>query len=220
MEVAFPWPCRVASCVPKLEGLRHEPFVNIDGEPFARPTLNGFWSVDLELFARGNEAQMAMSGFVTSMSAGGTSCVIPIPSHWRPVDARGRRIAGSNPSPLFTRGHAGFASQPFGGYTLRAAAGRRNSYIDINMPALGQIVVGQLITLGDRLHQVVNMSALDEHPSRARLSLMPNLRDFYPVGAVVVVDQLRLKVQMQTGEPIDPGRGLFKRSTLRMVEAF
>lgn len=220
MEATFPWPCRVVSCKPRLEGMRQEPFVNIDGEPFGRPTLNGFWSVELELLARGDAAQMALAGFITALEPGGTTCVMPIPSRWRPVDNRGRRIVGAAPSPLYTRGHAGFASRPFGGYTLHAAAPRRASYIDINMPTLGQIVGGQLITLGDRLHQVVNVSALDEDPRRARLSLMPNLRAAHPSGTVVVVDQLQLKAQMQTGDPVDPGRGLFKRTTLRMVEAF
>lgn len=32
MQYSFPYPARVQSSVPTLHGLRHEPFVNIDGE--------------------------------------------------------------------------------------------------------------------------------------------------------------------------------------------
>ncbi|WP_090739571.1 hypothetical protein [Paracoccus tibetensis] len=201
--------------MPKLEGLRHEPFVNIDGEPFARPTLNGFWTVEMEVHARGLDQQRALSGFVTAMS-GHATCTLPIPSTWRALDGAGRRYSG-----LYgARSPQGFASPPFNGFTLISAARRRDSFIDIQKRPQARIQFGDHISLGDRLHKVVGAAELDGNPDRVRLSLMPNLRAAYPAGTVVVVDQLRLTVQMQTGDPVDPGRGLFKGTALRLVETF
>lgn len=220
MQVAFPWPVRIKSCIPRVEGLQLEPFSNVDGEPFGQPTLNGFWRVDMELFARGNEAQMALSAFIAAMQVGGTVCLLPIPTQWRPLDHRGRKIVGARPSPAYTLDHTGYASAPFDGFTLRAAASHRDSYIDVDKPTLSRLVPGQYLTLGVRLHHIVNVTSIGEHPDRLRVSLSPNVRGDYAIGTTVIVDQLQLRVQMESGDPVDPGRGLFKTSRATFVEAF
>lgn len=220
MQVAFPARVRITSCIPRPEGMRHEPFSNIDGEPFSTPTLNGFWRVEMTMFARGVEAQMALSAFVTAMSAGNAVCLLPIATQFRPIDQRGRRIVGGRPAPVYTLTHTGFATSPYEGFSLRAAASHRDSYIDVDKPPLARLMPGQYITLGQRLHQIVNAVSIDEHPDRLRLSLIPNVRGDYASGAPVIVDQLRLRVSMETGEPVDPGRGLFKTSQATFVEAF
>lgn len=220
MEVAFPWPVRIARCVPHPEGHRHDPFVNVDGEPFGRPKLGGFWRVEMDLFARGQQAQMALSSFITAMSDGVTTCVLPIAVQWRPQSANGRKMIGSRPAPNFTRDHTGFASEPYDGYTLLAAAQHRHSYIDVLTPGLASVMPGQFLTLGNRLHQITNATPINELPRRMRLSIWPNVREAHPNGAVVIVDQLRLRMRMENGEPVDPGRGLFKTSHATFVEAF
>lgn len=219
MQVSFPYPVRVISSTPKPEGFRMEPFTNIDGEPFARPTLNGRWRVEMQLMARGMQAQLALSSFNTAMS-GNATCVIPICTQWRPNDRNGRMLARGGVAPEYTFDHVGFANDPFDGFTLRSPAARRHSFIDINKPALSHLWAGHLISLGDRLHHVVNVSAIDESETAVRVSVMPSIRDNHDAGTIVLVDQLRLKVQMESGEPLGFGIAPMKFAAMSFIEAF
>lgn len=76
------------------------------------------------------------------------------------------------------------------------------------------------ISLGDRLHQVVNTTSIGESETAIRVSIMPNVREAQPLGTVVIVDQLRLKCMMESGEQIGVTTGRFQSSTLSFVEAF
>lgn len=220
MQVSFPFPVKLQSSVPKLEGLRFQTFTNIDGEPFAKPALNGFWRLDMTVLAHDMQSHLALSSFVTQMSAAGTTCVVPVCTQWRPNDQNGRRLSGCDMAPAYTFDHVGFLGEPFDGFTLRAAAAHRASYIDINKPALSQLWPGHFITLGDRLHQVVNTTSIGESETAIRVSIMPNIREAQPSGAVVIVDQLRLKCMMESGDQIGVSTGRFRSSALSFVEAF
>src|SRR5690606_6513323 len=114
-------------------------------------------------------------------------------------DNHGRRLSMGGVAPEYTFDHVGFINDPFEGFTLRAAASPRDSYIDVNKPALSQLWPGHFITLGDRIHQVVNVTSIGEFPNRIRVSVMPNIREAQPVGEVVIVDQLRLRCRMERG---------------------
>ena len=220
MQVSFPFPVKLQSSVPKLEGLRFQTFTNIDGEPFAKPALNGFWRLDMTVLAHDMQSHLALSSFVTQMSAAGTTCVVPVCTQWRPNDQNGRRLTGCDMAPAYTFDHVGFMGEPFDGFTLRAAAAHRASYIDVNKPALSQLWPGHFISLGDRLHQVVNTTSIGESETAIRVSIMPNIREAQPSGAVVIVDQLRLKVMMESGDQIGLVTGRFRSSALSLVEAF
>lgn len=220
MQVSFPFPVKLQSSVPKLEGLRFQPFTNVDGETFAKPALNGFWRLDMTVLAHDMQSHLALSSFITQMSAAGTTCIVPVCTQWRPNDQRGRRLTGCDMAPLYMFDHVGFMGEPFDGFTLRAAAAHRASYIDVNKPALSQLWPGHFITLGDRLHQVVNTTAIGESETAIRVSIMPNIREAQPPGAVVVVDQLRLKCMLESGDQIGLGTGRFRSSALSLVEAF
>ncbi|MBT0778064.1 hypothetical protein [Paracoccus sp. pheM1] len=220
MQVSFPFPVKLQSSVPRLEGLRFQPFTNIDGETFAKPALNGFWRLDMTVLAHDMQSHLALSSFITQMSAAGTTCVVPVCTQWRPNDQRGRRLTGCDMAPLYMFDHVGFMGEPFDGFTLRAAAAHRASYIDVNKPSLSQLWPGHFITLGDRLHQVVNTTSIGESETAIRVSIMPSVREAQPSGAVVIVDQLRLKVMMETGDQIGLGTGRFRSSALSLVEAF
>ena len=219
-HVAFPYPVRMRSQVPTLEGLRLNPFTNIDGEAFAQPTLNGFWRIDTEVVADDMQSQLALSAFVTSMSAANAECVVPICVQWRPNDNTGRMMARGGVAPEYTFDHVGFTNDPFDGFTLRAAAAPRDSYIDLNKPNLSQLWPGHLITLGDRLHQVVNVTSIGEFPNRIRVSVMPNIREAQPVGEIVIVDQLRLQCRMESGDQIGLSTQRIKTARLSFIEAF
>lgn len=220
MQVSFPFPVKLQSSVPKLEGLRFQPFTNIDGETFAKPALNGFWRLDMTVLAHDMQSHLALSSFITQMSAAGTTCVVPVCTQWRPNDQNGRRLTGCDMAPAYAFDHLGFLGEPFDGFTLRANAARRASYIDVNKPALSQLWPGMFISLGDRLHQVVNTTAINESETAIRVSIMPNIREAQPLGTVVIVDQLRLKVMMESGDQIGLGTGRFRSSALSLVEAF
>jgi hypothetical protein len=220
MQVSFPFPVKLQSSVPRLEGLRFQTFTNIDGEPFAKPALNGFWRLDMTVLAHDMQSHLALSSFVTQMTAAGTTCVVPVCRQWRPNDQTGRRLTGCDMAPAYTFDHVGFLGEPFDGFTLRAAADHRASYIDVNKPALSQLWPGHFITLGDRLYQVVNTTAIDESETAIRVSIMPNVREAQPLGTVVIVDQLRLKCMMESGEQIGVTTGRFSSSALSLVEAF
>lgn len=219
MQVSFPWPVRIMSQIPQLNGTRFDPFTNIDGEPYARPSLNGHWRVQMQVVARGMQGHLALSSFITSMS-GAATCVVPI-SAWLPNDQNGRRLTGgADMAPSYTFDHVGFHGEPFDGFKLRAAANRRDSYVDINKPALSQLWPGHFITLGDRLHQVVNVNAIGESETAIRVSVMPNLREDYAAGTVVIVDQLRLRCRMLDSDQISQIGEPFKTPTITFVEAF
>lgn len=220
MQVSFPYPVRIRASVPELTGMRFSPFTNIDGEAFAKPSLNGYWRLEIAAFAYEMHDQLALSSFFTQMQAAGATCVVPVATQFRPNDAHGRMLAGNCPSPDWTFDHVGWANDPFDGFTLRAAAAHRDSYIDVDKPALSQLWPGHYITLGDRLHQVVNVSAIDESETAVRVSVMPNIRGDHAAGEVVVVDQLRLKCRLESGDPIGASVEVLKTSNLSFIEAF
>lgn len=219
MQVAFPYPVRLQSAIPTLSGLRLGTFSNIDGGAFAKPALNGFWRLDVRVVARGMQAQLALSSFITAMSAHAT-CVVPVCTQWRPNDRTGRMLSDGGVAPEYTFDHVGFASDPFDGFTLRAPASHRHSYIDINKPALSQLWPGHMITLDDRLHQVVNVSSINESETAIRVSVMPSIRENHDAGKVVIVDQLRLKCRMESGDQIGLSTEQMKLASMSFIEAF
>ena len=219
MRVAFPYPVRLQSSIPRLEGQRLGTFTNIDGEAFARPSLNGYWRVDMTVIARGMQAHLALSAFVTAMS-GNARCVAPICTPWRPNDSNGRPLTRGGVAPEYTLDHVGFANDPFPGFTLRSPASHRDSFIDVNKPELSHLWPGMFITLGERLHQVRDVSAIAESDTAIRASIMPPIRGNHDAGTVVVVDQLRLLCQMESGDQIGVDTSPIKTARLSFIEAF
>ena len=219
MRVAFPYPVRLQSSLPRLDGQRLGQFTNIDGETFARPSLNGFWRVDMTVVAYTMQAQLALSSFVTAMS-GNARCVVPICTGWRPNDANGRPLARGGVAPEYTLDHVGFANDPFDGFTLRSPASHRNTFIDVTKPSLSHLWPGMFITLGERLHQVVNVSAINDSETACRVSVMPPIRGNHDAGTVVIVDQLRLLCQMESGDQIGVDTSPIKTARLSFIEAF
>lgn len=219
MQVDFPYPVRLQSAIPTLSGLRLGTFTNIDGEAFAKPALNGFWRLDMRVVARDMRAQLALSSFVTAMS-GHATCVVPVCTQWRPNDHSGRPLARGGIAPEYTFDHVGFASEPFDGFTLRAPASHRDSHIDINKPELSHLIPGHMITLGNNLHQVINVSAIDESETAIRVSVMPGIRGNHDAGTIAIVDQLRLKCRMESGDQIGLSTEPMKLASLSFIEAF
>jgi hypothetical protein len=220
MDVAFPYPVKVRASVPSLTGMRFNPFTNIDGETFAAPALNGFWKLEMSLIAIDMRAQLAMSAFVTQMEAAGATCVVPVAVQWRPNDDRGRMIKPNAAAPEYTFDHVGWDGVPFDGFTLRAAVAHRDSYVDIDKPALSQLWPGHYITLDDRLYQVVKVSAIAESETAIRVSVMPNIRGAHASGKVVVVDQLALKCKMEQGDQIGASYEPVRFGSISFFEAF
>ena len=220
MQVSFPHPVLVRSTAPELTGLRHSPFTNIDGESFAKPALNGFWNLELAVIAPDMQAQMALSAFVTAMSAASAECVVPVLVQWRPNDRHGRMLDHGGVGPSFTFDHTGFQSEPFDGYSLIAAASHRDSYIDVQTPDLSHLWPGHYLTLGDRLHQVVNVNSIGESATQVRIHVMPNIRGGYPAGETVIVDQLRLRCRLNKGDQIGHTIDPVRFGGLSFVEAF
>jgi hypothetical protein len=200
--------------------MRFSPFTNIDGEAFAKPTLNGFWKVNMSMIGLSQQAQLALSAFHTQMKPANARCVIPVISQWRPNDDNGRMLAQNHAAPEWTFDHIGWANDPFDGFTLRAAASHRDSYIDVNKPALSQLWPGHYITIGNRLHQVVNVSSIDESETAIRVSVMPNIRGAHPIGTVVVVDQLVLEVNCAESDPIVNEGARMNPIGFSFIEAF
>lgn len=220
MEITFPFPVKVQSAIPQLQGLRLNPFTNVDGETFAQPTLNGFWRLNMQVGAHNMQSHLALDAFLTAMEAPGAECVVPVFVKYRPLGNNGRMLARGGPAAPWTADHVGFTSEPFNGFTLRAAAEYRDSFIDVNMPALSRLWPGHYISLGDRLHKVVNVTPLAENARHARVSVMPNLRAAHAAGTVVIVDQLRLRCTMESGDPIGAIISPFQQSALSLLEAF
>lgn len=224
MIISFPGRVELTNTVPQLQGLRLSPFVNIDGEAFGQPTLNGFWRLSMTAVGLCREAQMALSAFVTAMSAANAECVVPVAVQWGPNDSTGRPLGDLNKTspevPLWSFDHVGFLGAPFDGFTLRAAASHRDSYIDIDKPRLSQLWPGMFISLGDRLHQVVNTTSIGESETAIRVSIMPNVREAVPAGEIVVVDQLRLRCRLESGDPVGASVDVIKSSNLTFIEAF
>lgn len=219
MRVAFPYPVRLQSIIPRLDGQRLGTFTNIDGETFARPSLNGYWRVDMDVIAYTMQSQLALSAFVTAMS-GHARCVVPICTQWRPNDDRGRRLARGGVAPEYTLDHVGFANDPFDGFTLRSPASHRDSWIDVRKPALSHLWPGMFITIGDRLHQVINVSAIHDSEVSVRASIVPPIRGNHDAGTLVVVDQLRLLCRMESGDQIGVDTSPIKTARLSFIEAF
>lgn len=219
MRVAFPHPVKLQSFRTVLDGQRLGTFTNIDGEAFARPSLNGFWRVDMTVVAYTMQAQLALSAFVTAMS-GNARCVVPICTAWRPNDSNGRPLARGGVAPEYTLDHVGFANDPFDGFTLRSPASHRDSFIDVNKPALSHLWPGMFVIIGERLHQVVNVSAIADSDTACRVSVMPPIRGNHNAGTLVVVDQLRLLCRMETGDQIGLDTSPIKTARLSFIEAF
>lgn len=220
MDIAFPYPVKLRASIPSIDGLRYSPFTNIDGETFAKPALNGFWRLNIDVAAFSMQAQLALSSFTTSMSAAGATCIVPVCVQWRPNDDNGRMLAGNGVAPEYTFDHVGFLGEPFDGFTLRASASHRDSYIDIDKPALSHLWAGHYITLDDRLYHVVNVTPINESETAVRVSVMPNIRGNHDAGKVVIVDQLRLRCRMESGDQIGVDVSPIKLASLSFIEAF
>lgn len=220
MEYSFPFPVRVRSSAPSLAGLRLSPFTNIDGEVFGTPSLNGLWRIDMSVIARGMQAHLALSGFIDAMSQAGATCAVPVCTQWRPNDQYGRPLTGCDMAPEYLFDHVGFLGDPFDGFTLRRPAAHRDSYVDVDKPALSHLWIGHFFTLDDRLYRVINVSAIDESDTSVRLSVIPNIRGNHEAGKVVIVDQLRLRCQMEEGSLVGFSADRIKESRLSFVEAF
>lgn len=220
MDVTFPYPVRVKSSVPKLSGLRYTPFTNVDNESFGKPALNGFWNLDMAVFSTDMQSELALSVFVTQMEAAGSTCVVPITTRWRPNNAKGRMLKPSTNAPEYTFDHVGFSGDPFDGFTLRSAASHRDSYIDVNKPSFSLLWPGHYVSLGENLHQVTKVSAIGESETAIRVSLMPNVRGDHALGDLVIVDDLRLKCRMRSGDQIGQSIEVVKSANLSFVEAF
>lgn len=219
MQIAFPPNILVGRIRPRLEGLRQSPFTNVDGEVFGRPALNGMWRIQVELIASTELQFLALSAFLTSMRGYATT-LLPMTTRWTPNGANGRKLYGFAHDRVAGQDRMSFASQPFDGFTLRAPASQRDSYIDVNTPSLSKLMPGHFITLGKSLHQVVNVTSIGEHPTRWRVSIMPNVRGDFPVGHLVVVDHLQLAVQLEEAD--DPESWNIPHAAVKatFIEAF
>lgn len=219
MQINFPGNIRIRRIRSRLEGLRLNPFTNIDGEPFARPSMNGHWRVEMDLLCSNEDEYLALSSFLTGMRGGNTT-VLPMTTQWLPNDAKGRKLNGFQQAPEYTSNHEGWMGEPFGGYTLRAPALRRHSFIDVNTPELSNLRPGHRVSLGERLHEVISASAIAESPTAQRLSLMPNVRDNADAGSLVVVDQLKLLARMESAGDLEAWNIPFGEVTTVFIEAF
>lgn len=219
MRQHFPPNIRIRRIRAKLDGLRHQPFTNIDGETFNKPTMNGFWRVSMDLMCSNESEYLALSDFITSMR-GNARTVLPMTTQWLPNSERGRRLNGFTQAPIFTADHEGFAGEPFDGFRLLAPASHRDSYIDVSCPALSRLRPGHRIALGERLHQVGSVTALNESETQWRVSVRPSIRGSYPTGTVVVVDQLKLLAQMESADDLDDWNLPFHDLTANFIEAF
>lgn len=221
MQVSFPYPTRFISSMPDLDGLRHSPFVNIDNESFAAPKLNGYWRVNMRLLAHGMQGQLALSSFITAMRYAGTTCVIPICVHHWPNNEHGRPLSGNCAVNEWTDNHTGFVAEPFDGFRLVSNVSHRDSYVDVETPALSRLMPGHFFSLGnDTLYQVLNTNSISETPRRYRVHVAPFIRGDHAAGDLVIVDQIRLRCHMRSGEQIGLDTNLFKTSQLEFVEAF
>lgn len=220
MSVAFPYPVKIVSSTPSIEGLRYADFTNIDGETFAKPSLNGFWRISMSVIATDMQEKLALSAFRTAMSAAGATCIVPVYTQIRPDDGNGRMLADNGVSQAYTFDHTGFIGDPFDGFTLRSSASHRDSYVDITKPKLSHLWAGHYITLDDRLYQVVSVSAINESETAVRISVVPNIRGNHDSGKTVVVDQLRLKCRMESGDSIGATTSPIASASLSFIEAF
>ena len=146
--------------------------------------------------------------------------VLPMTTHWLPNDSAGLRLGGFAQAPEYTGSNEGFLAEPFAGYTLRSPASRRDSFIDVTTPDLSNLRPGHKVTLGDRLHEVIAVSCIDESPTAQRVSLMPNIRANADAGSVVVVDQLKLRAQMESAGDLEAWQIPFGEVTAVFIEAF
>lgn len=220
MEFGFPYPVRVLSQTAALMGMRGEPFTNIDGEPFGKPQLNGFWRIEMEVYAKTRMAAMALSAFITAMQQGGTTAIVPICTMGRPTDDTGREIAGIHPGPDYPTDHTGFEAQDYPGVTLETAAFHRDSYIDIAKPALTTIWPGHYVSIKDRLYQVIMASAVNDDDERMRLTVRPPIRGNHDPGDVVVINQLRVRCMLHDAQQVGFAPGNARTTSLTFIEAF
>lgn len=219
MIYAFPSNVRIRNVRPRVEGLRLGTFTNIDNEAFARPALNGFWRVELTLLSHDEDSHLALTAFLAAMR-GHARTVLPLTTRWLPNDANGRKLAINREAPAFGMDHMGFAADPFDGFTLRAPASHRDSYIDVSKPELSHLRPGHRFTIGDRMYQVINASAINDSETSARVSIMPPIRGNHDAGSLVNVDDLRMLAQMESAD--DPEDWNIAHSEVKavFVEAF
>lgn len=219
MQIHFPPNVRIRRVKPRLEGLRLQPFVNIDGEAYAKPALNGFWRLEAELLCASVQEHLALSSFLTAMRGVATT-LLPLPTRWLPDLRAERPLMSGGDAPEYTTDHTGFSGNPYDGFTLSAPATHRDSYIDVDKPELVQLMPGHFVTLGERLHQVVDVSAIDEREDRIRVSLMPGVRGDYSAGTVVVVDQVQLRCSLESAGDVDLWNVPHSELSAIFIEAF
>lgn len=220
MEFAFPGGLHLLSNAATLTGMRGDPFININGEPFGRPMLNGAWQIRMQVLAKSAQSKLGLSAFVTAMQIPHATCMVPVRALSYPADAAGRPLSASMISPEFGADHMGFAADRAEGYELLTAASHRDSWIDLVKPAASQLMPGHYLTIGDRLYQVIRVSALGESETAVRVSVLPNIRGSHAAGTPVVIDRLQLRCRLQDGDQF--GRSIERHAVvpLTFIEAF
>lgn len=219
MQIRFPDNILIGKIKPRLEGLRHTPFVNVDAEPFGRPTLNGYWRVQTQLIASTETQFLALSAFLMSMRGHATT-LLPMTTRWTPNGEDGRKLYGFAQNRVAGEDPFEFAAEPFDGFTLRAPVEHRDSYIDVNTPVLSRLIPGHFITLGDRFYQVQNVTSIDEHPTRWRVSVAPNIRGSFAAGDTVIVDYLNLRCVLEEADDPESWNVPHAAISATFVEAF
>lgn len=220
MEFAFPGGLRLIRNVPVLQGMRHDPFTNIDGEPFGQPSMSGHWQIQMQVLVDDERSKLALSAFITGMQMPQATCLVPVRAIGYPSDDRGVPVSGGKVSPEYGADHLGYEADPAPGYQLRAAAAHRHSFVDVTKPRLSQLLPGHMLSIGDRLYQAVQVTAIDELETAVRVSVLPLIRGAHETATPVIVDRLRVRCHLLDGDQI--GRAIEKQQSvsLNFIEAF
>ena len=221
MQVTFPHRLLRQASQFWIEGQSLDPQQSISGAETVTPTMRGRWLASCQFVLHGEAATLEWHAFLAQMEGRIGTTLVPAHYRWRPRDRDGHATAFcdvANIAGAQTWEHFGFENTDIRRVTVAASAPLRATQIDVTLGDTTGLRPGQLLSIGERLHQV---QAHWQTGGVHRLMIRPPLRQAVAVGARVEIEKpvCRMRMTTETEGLFDQSLAVLPSVTVNFQEA-
>ncbi|MCF7700555.1 hypothetical protein [Loktanella sp. M215] len=188
--------------------------VGLSGATTRVASNSAHWKAEATFRIRGEEAYLALQGFVAQMQGVLGETLVPAWSRVLPWDGQGRALSRTAAVSLPAEGFGddtGFGQTVIKHASLDVAAALRDGQIRVDYDNTNGLRPGHRIGIGERCHDV--MSVVDMGNDKAHVRVQPLMRQAYPGGTYLVLDRPVCRMRFETeGEGILPYTTEFRQS--------
>lgn len=221
MQVTFPHRLLRQASQFWIEGQSLDPQQSISGAETVTPTMRGRWLASCQFVLHGEAATLEWHAFLAQMEGRIGTTLVPAHYRWRPRDRDGHATAFcdvANIAGAQTWEHFGFENTDIRRVTVAASAPLRATQIDVTLGDTTGLRPGQLLSVGERLHQV---QAHWQTGGVHRLMIRPPLRQAVAAGARVEIEKpvCRMRMTTETDGLFDQSLAVLPSVTVNFQEA-